>query len=112
MLRCTSQQQAGDYPCSACQEPPQRLEREAPGVSQSIPEGLYEILTDNRLSLPPDLRRSLAFTNIIESMKSIICQVCRNVKRWRNAKMELRWTTAGVLEAKKGFKPCEEAERG
>jgi transposase-like protein len=61
-------------------------------------------LDDNRLGLPPDLRRSLACTNIIESMNSIIRQVCRNVKRWRNAKMGLRWTAAGMLEAKKGFR--------
>ncbi len=82
----------------------QRLEHEAPGVSKSILEGLDEILTVNRLGLPPDLRRSLACTNIIESMNSIIRQVCRNVKRWRNAKMGLRWTAAGMLEAKKGFR--------
>jgi hypothetical protein len=25
--------------------------------------------------------------------------VCRNVKRWRDAKMALRWTAAGMLEA-------------
>jgi len=25
--------------------------------------------------------------------------VCRNVKRWRNAAMALRWTAAGMLEA-------------
>jgi len=37
-------------------------------------------------------------------MNSIIRQVCRNVKRWRNAKMGLRWTAAGMLEAKKGFR--------
>ena len=80
------------------------LNMRAPGVSKSILEGLDEILTVNRLSLPQDLRRSLACTNIIESMNSIIRQVCRNVKRWRNAKMGLRWTAAGMLEAKKGFR--------
>ena len=32
-----------------------------------------------------------------------IC-VCRNVKRWRNAAMALRWTAAGMLEAAKGFR--------
>ncbi len=31
-------------------------------------------------------------------------QVCRNVKRWRDAKMALRWTAAGMLEATKGFR--------
>lgn len=81
-----------------------RLEVEAPGVSKSLLEGLDEILTVTRLGLPPELRRSLASTNIIESMNSVIRQVCRNVKRWRNAKMGLRWTAAGMLEAAKGFR--------
>lgn len=81
-----------------------RLEFEAPGVSASILEGLDEILTVTRLGLPPDLRRSLASTNIIESMNAVIRQVCRNVKRWRDAKMALRWTAAGMLEAARGFR--------
>jgi transposase-like protein len=82
----------------------QRLELEAPDVSKSILEGLDEILTVVRLGLPVELRRSLASTNIIESMNSVIRQVCRNVKRWRDAKMALRWTGAGMLEAAKGFR--------
>jgi transposase-like protein len=45
-----------------------RMEREAPGVSGSMLEGLDEILTVNRLGLPAELRRSLACTNAIENM--------------------------------------------
>ncbi len=37
-------------------------------------------------------------------MNGTIRQVCRNVKRWRNARMALRWTGAGMLEAAKGFR--------
>jgi putative transposase len=81
-----------------------RMELEAPGVSKSILEGLDEILTVIRLGLPLELRRSLASTNIIESMNAVIRQVCRNVKRWRDAKMALRWTAAAMLEAAKGFR--------
>jgi putative transposase len=81
-----------------------RLEGDAPGVSRSILEGLDEILTVTRLGLPPELRRSLASTNIIESMHAVIRQVCRNVKRWRDARMALRWTAAGMLEAAKSFR--------
>jgi transposase-like protein len=55
-----------------------RLEREAPGVSASILEGIEEILTVTRLGLPLELRRSLACTNIIENMNGTIRQVCRN----------------------------------
>jgi len=82
----------------------QRLEREAPGVSRSILEGLDEILTVSRLGLPAQLRRSLACTNIIENVMGTVRQVSRNVKRWQSAAMALRWTAAAMLEAKKGFR--------
>ena len=81
-----------------------RLEREAPGVSASILEGLDEILTVTRLRLPIQLRRSLACTNIIENMNGSIRRICRNVKRWRDAAMALRWTGAAMIEAAKGFR--------
>ncbi len=80
-----------------------RLEKGWPGISASILEGLEEILCVVRLGLPKDLRRSLACTNIIENMNGTIRQVTRNVKRWRDASMALRWTAAGMMEAKKGF---------
>src|SRR5207248_8820399 len=69
----------------------QRLEREAPGVSGSLLEGLDEILTVMRLGLPAELRRSLACTNIIENMNGTIRRVTRNVKHWSSASMALRW---------------------
>ena len=49
--------------------------------ADTILEGLDEILTVIRLGLPPELRRSLACTNMIESVYSVVRQVCRNVKR-------------------------------
>ena len=81
-----------------------RLEHDDPGVSGSILEGLEEILTVIRLGLPPELRRSLACTNIIENALGTVRQTSRNVKRWRNGEMALRWTAAGLLEAQKGFR--------
>jgi putative transposase len=81
-----------------------RLDQEAPGVATSILEGLDEILTVNRLKLPAKLRRSLACTNSIENMMGTVRRVCRNVKRWRNTAMALRWTAAGMMEAAKGFR--------
>lgn len=81
-----------------------RLEHEAPGVAGSILEGLDEILTVIRLGLPPELRRSLACTNIVENALGTVRQVARNVKRWRNAEMALRWTAAGMIEAQKTFR--------
>ena len=81
-----------------------RLEHEEPGVSGSILEGLEEILTVIRLGLPHELRRSLACTNIVENALGTVRQVTRNVKRWRHAEMALRWTAAGLLEARKTFR--------
>ena len=81
-----------------------RLEHEAPGVAASIREGLDEILTVIRLGLPTPLRRSLACTNAIENMLGTVRRVSRNVKRWRNAAMALRWAAAGMMEARKGFR--------
>ena len=80
-----------------------RLDHDA-GISGSILEGLDEILTVTRLGLPAELRRSLACTNIIENMNGTIRRVCRNVKRWKNASMALRWTGAAMMEAAKGFR--------
>jgi putative transposase len=81
-----------------------RLEHEARGVAGSILEGLDEMLTVSRLGLPSQLRRALACTNGIENMMGTVRRVCRNVKRWRNADMALRWTAAGMMEAAKGFR--------
>jgi hypothetical protein len=85
-----------------------RLDKEWPGIAATILEGLDgpkgtrsgQILC----VLPKELRRSLACTNIIENMNGTIRQVTRNVKRWRDASMALRWTAAGMMEAKKGFR--------
>jgi putative transposase len=81
-----------------------RLDHDAPGVSASIHEGLDEMLTVIRLGLPDPLRRALGCTNAIESLMAVLRQVCRNVKRWRNARMALRWTGTAMLEAKKTFR--------
>jgi transposase-like protein len=81
-----------------------RLDHDAPGVSASILEGLDEMLTVIRLGLPDQLRRSLGCTNAIESLMAVLRQVCRNVKRWRDARMAMRWTATAMLEARKSFR--------
>ena len=87
-----------------------RLELDTPGVSKTILEGLDEILAVIRLGLPAERRRALACTNAIENALGTVRTVQRNVKRWRNAEMALRWTAAGLLEAKKAFR-CLKAYR-
>jgi len=37
-------------------------------------------------------------------MMGTVRRVCRNVKRWRNTAIALRWTAAGIMEAAKGFR--------
>ena len=37
-------------------------------------------------------------------MMGTVRRVCRNVKRWQNVHMALRWTAAGMMEAAKGFR--------
>src|SRR3546814_11111098 len=37
-------------------------------------------------------------------MIGTVRRVCRNVKRWQDAGMALRWTAAAMLEAAKGFR--------
>ena len=81
-----------------------RLEDEFPSAAESVREGLDETLTVLRLPLSDRLRRSLATTNPIESLMSRTRHVHRNVKRWRSGKMMIRWMTAAVFEAAKGFR--------
>ena len=52
-----------------------------------------------RLDVPPTLARTLRSTNPIESMLSICREHAKNVKRWRDGRMALRWCAAGMLEA-------------
>ena len=80
------------------------LERSHPGAAASLREGLAETFTIGRLGVPPTLARTLRSTNAIESMIDICKDHSRNVKRWRDGQMALRWCAAGMLEAKKQFR--------
>ncbi|MHC4518378.1 MAG: IS256 family transposase [Planctomycetota bacterium] len=66
-------------------------------AARSLEEGFEETLIVNRLQLPSQLRRLLASTNIIESCFSLTGDLCRNVKRWRNANMAWRWAGTVLL---------------
>ena len=80
------------------------LERTHPGAAASLREGLEETLTVTRLGLRGSLKRTLASTNPCESMIETVRRISRNVKRWRNGDMCLRWTAAGMLEAEAQFR--------
>jgi transposase-like protein len=80
------------------------LDKTHPSAAASLREGLAETLAVLRLGVPPTLARTLRSTNGIESMISICRDHARNVKRWRDERMALRWCAAGMLEASKQFR--------
>ena len=80
------------------------LDRTHPGAAASLREGLAETLTVLRLGVPPTLARTLRSTNAIESMIGICREHSKNVKRWRDGQMALRWCAAGMIEAGKQFR--------
>ena len=80
------------------------LDKTHPGAAGSLREGLAETLTVLRLDVPPTLARTLRSTNAVESMIGICRDHSRNVKRWRDGQMVLRWCAAGMLEASKQFR--------
>jgi len=63
-----------------------------------------ETLTVLALDVPPTLARTLRSTNAIESMIGICREHAKNVKRWRDGQMAIRWCAAGMLEAAKQFR--------
>ncbi len=75
-----------------------------PGAAASLREGMAETLTILRLGVPPTLARTLRSTNTVESMIEICRGHSKNVKRWRDATMALRWCAAGMIEAGKQFR--------
>ncbi len=75
-----------------------------PGAAASLREGLAETVTLQRLGVHEQLWRTLSSTNPIESMIGICRFTSRNVKRWQNGDMCLRWTAAGMLEAEAQFR--------
>jgi putative transposase len=75
-----------------------------PGAAASLREGLEETVTLQRLGVHQQLWKTLSSTNPIESMIGICRATSRNVKRWQNGDMCLRWTAAGMLEAERQFR--------
>jgi transposase-like protein len=74
-----------------------------PGAAASLRE-VAETVTLQRLGVHEQLWRTLSSTNPIESMIGICRATSRNVKRWQNGDMCLRWTAAGMLEAEGQFR--------
>jgi transposase-like protein len=80
------------------------LEKAHPGAANSLREGLEEMFTVARFGIDGRLAKTLVTSNPIESMISIARTTNRDVTRWRDGHMVLRWTAAGMLNAERSFR--------
>jgi len=80
------------------------LDKTHPGAASSLREGLEEMFTVSRLGIDGRLAKTLVTSNPVESMISIARTTNRNVTRWRDGHMVLRWTAAGMLNAERSFR--------
>lgn len=80
------------------------LDTISPNAARSLEEGLEETLTVTRLGLHESLVRTFSSTNLIESCFARTESWTSRVKRWRNARMVMRWGAAALLFAEKGFR--------
>jgi transposase-like protein len=71
------------------------------GINSSAAKSLEEcgerLLTVHRIGVPPELRRILMTTNIIESTFNGMTYAEKNVKRYRNGDMLMRWMASVLL---------------
>ena len=81
-----------------------QLERVNPDAAASLREGLTETLTVTRLGVTGPLLKTVMGTNPMESMIEIVRDHARNVKRWPDGDMRLRWAAAGMLAAATQFR--------
>jgi transposase-like protein len=65
---------------------------------RSLDEGLEETLTVHRLGIGPTLRQTLATTNMLESVFSLVEQRTGKVDRWRSSNQKQRWLAAALLD--------------
>ena len=70
------------------------LEHTHPGAAASLREGLDETLTLQRLGVSGALYRTLHTTNAIENLNGLVGHFTRNVRRWRDGRMLVRWIAA------------------
>jgi len=62
------------------------------------------MFTVAQLGIDGRLAKTLTTSNPVESMISIARATNRNVTRWRDGQMVLRWTAAGMLNAERSFR--------
>ena len=75
------------------------LQAQHPGAAASLREGLEETLTVQGLGITGALYRTLRTTNPIENLNGSIAHYTRNVKRWKDGMMTLRWVASALSDA-------------
>jgi transposase-like protein len=75
------------------------LQARHPGAAASLREGLEETLTVQELGITGALYRTLRTTNPIENLNGSVARYCRNVKRWGDGQMVLRWVASALSDA-------------
>ncbi len=80
------------------------LQAKHPGAAASLREGLEETLTVQTLGITGALYRTLRTTNPIENLNGLIAHFTRNVKRWKDGQMTLRWAAAALSDSKGRFR--------
>jgi putative transposase len=80
------------------------LHAKHPGAAASLREGLEETLTVQQLGITGALYRTLRTTNPIENLNGSIARFTRNVKRWKDGQMTLRWVAGAFSDAKERFR--------
>lgn len=81
-----------------------QLEKVNPDAAASLREGLAETVTVTRLGVTGALLKTVMSTNPVESMIEIVRAHARNVKRWQDGDMRLRWAAAGMVAASAQFR--------
>jgi putative transposase len=80
------------------------LEATHPGAAHSLREGLADTLTLQRLGVSGALYQTLRSTNMIENLNGLVGHFTRNVRRWRNGGMLVRWIGAAIDDAQGRFR--------
>lgn len=80
------------------------LQNDYPSAAASLREGLEETVTLHELGVTGNLYRFLRSTNAIENLQSTTRRLTRNVKRWRNGTMIIRWVGTALIEAERRFR--------
>jgi len=75
------------------------LQARHPGAAASLREGLEETLTVQTLGITGALYRTLRTTNPIENLNGSVAHYARNVKRWGDGQMVLRWVASALSDA-------------